>query len=460
MPKPETEANFWDGLNFDEYKQTLETPASVSVPVGKSSKKSGLREKTYFLFVDAICAVLWLYFFTKLFVIDIDQKILQKVAPNLLPVLDYRLAIYLVMLIVSLIFIKRSWIILGYFLMFPFKVLIWYPAKLVYRRRSWVLGLTLINLAANGIKYIKYHLLSKSILLLSVIMIGFTNNAVLIIAGSLLLLVVLYMAIQKIVIQLASGSYFLFSQQALISRFLNSGFVTGLIKMDDKFKGKRASELTKEDIAAIGTSLQIGIAANRMVYLWANQLEKYKRSLSSQLLLFLPYISLFFSVSFIFSFLNLGLYKLSAENFYAVGNVSWIRTLYYSFVGLVFGETSGLTPNGTVAYIYKIVLGIIGVLLIAGFVLSLAISWRKQQDTKEFQEQIVALRKQGKKLEEKLSIEYGLASIADAVILLQKLANISFLGLLDKILPLDLKLLATHDGGQKSAGSKDLPEKA
>ena len=197
-----------------------------------------------------------------------------------------------------------------------------------------------------------------------------------------------------------------------------------------------------------------------MVYLWANQLEKYKRSLSSQLLLFLPYISLFFSVSFIFSFLNLGLYKLSAENFYAVGNVSWIRTLYYSFVGLVFGETSGLTPNGTVAYIYKIVLGIIGVLLIAGFVLSLAISWRKQQDTKEFQEQIVALRKQGKKLEDKLSIEYGLASIADAVILLQKLANISFLGLLDKILPLDLKLLAAHYDGQEPPQSKDLPGKA
>lgn len=426
--------NFWDGLDYDLFK----SEAQGQAPKPKKPKKPAFskKDKATIVSIDLILCLVWIYFLIKVFFIDIDERVLSAISPSLLPLLEYRGFFYLGLLATLAIFFKRYWFYLIYFLIIPAKVLIWYPGKIVYKLRSGVALVLALNSIADMLSSLRYHTISKSLFLISAAILLISEEVSLLWASAILLMLLFAVSVYKVFKRFIANTSFLKAQQAIIDKFINSKIVKSMIALDKKYVGKRAKDLQKAEVTSIANSLQLAIAVNKILTLWAYQLEKYKKSLASQVLVFLPYLALIFNAAITFSLVNFALYKLNADNFTYENQPSLIHFLYYSFVGLLgFGEIEGLRPQSNLAITLKIVVGLVGVVVIATLLLNVFMAWKKQRDDSEIEKQIAALKDQQVQMEVGLIRDFGVSSIKEAVTILRKTINTAMIDFIDKLMP-------------------------
>jgi hypothetical protein len=101
------------------------------------------------LILDLLGIALWLYFFLKLFVADVDRAVVAAVAPSAVAIVDFRLVIYLAVIALVALTFRRTWFYAFYVVFFPLVVILWKIPYFLVRHRSWAMFLGLLQASAS-----------------------------------------------------------------------------------------------------------------------------------------------------------------------------------------------------------------------------------------------------------------------------------------------------------------------
>jgi hypothetical protein len=165
------------------------------------------------------------------------------------------------------------------------------------------------------------------------------------------------------------------------------------------------------------------VLANRVIYFWAYQLEKYRQSPVTLIFNALSYVWLYVLTVLTFSMLNLAVLHVSPDQFQFADSPSFLRVVLYSMTSLLLSGTSGLEASGDWATALRIAAGFAGPIVLGTLILHLVFSARPSRRDSDFRTTIANIRKQAGDVERRMSDDYEV-TIEEALRRLGELRNV------------------------------------
>src|SRR3989344_5503270 len=425
--KKTKELTIWDKLYFEEVDLKPEVQ-------GNASNRATFNYKIIERLGTAFGVIFWIYVVTQVFVLDADG-LLKTVLPKFsTPFVEYKFFIFLLITTLFLVVIKKYYLVYFYILFFPLIVIFWKIPNIVYKFKSWLLFLGVIEVISSFFQEFKYKIVMVTITLFGFLLVTAFNSKLIISFASLVLALVLLISIIRTIYSSFRTPIFLKFQSEIIKKFIRSDFAQKLIYIDKKIKTSKYKRLTKEQSTTVLTNVQTGVLFHRIIYFWAYQLEKYRASKVSFILSGFSYIWLYLKLVVFLSFINYGVYRIAPSEF-VIGSKSFIYFVNYSLNSLFLNETSLMLASGNISLIVRITSGIIGYLLIAVLFLNFIYVAKQSKDDQELTNAIRDIKEQGRELEKQMKNEYSVTT-EEAVRKLQAFKT----GLLSLILLISSKL--------------------
>jgi hypothetical protein len=158
----------------------------------------------------------------------------------------------------------------------------------------------------------------------------------------------------------------------------------------------------------LATNISTGIVANRALYLWAYQLDRYRRQVSPALVFNgVSFIWLLLGTIFGFTLINYGLLKIDPSQFTTDhGHATALAVTLYSFASLFLQEAGGIRGTGTLAQAIQLAAALLGLVVIAGFVVNVVVTARRERNEGELQQLISTLKRRVREQETKFREQY------------------------------------------------------
>ncbi len=378
-----------------------------------NESKPKKKEKTYKSLKKYIFLLGWIYLFSKVFIIDLEQFLFNKFNLTEIWVLKYRF-------IISIILASSLWIYLGtlrffknvgLFLLVPFKILFWnLPVLFAYRipkkiveKKYWILLLGYINSSISFFRNLKYNLLKVSLVFFAILVLFNSTNAILLwwslVVFSGYLMIHFYgrinLAIQPI--NIFNLNIKMLNLEKVEKFLIPEIILTEEEKTDSEKLIRRQNQhlksllVTKIALNFIGEKLQS--FSNKGVFL----------------LYMLGKVIITFNLCIVmFTFINYALYKISFDNFQIRRDnpVTVFDFLVYSFYSII-PDGVYVEPISNIAWSIKMISSYIGVVLIGIFLMS-GISIFTTNYEKTIEVVVNYSSSQAKKIEKHLLERYSL----------------------------------------------------
>lgn len=376
-------------------------------PATATGRSSRFKRWALFRVLDALGLVTWAYVALKLFVFDVDRVLLERVSPSLVGLLDYRFLFILVAAATFGLFLWRRWsaLFVGYILVFPAVVLFWKLPNLVRRfrlYRSWIFWMLLFQAVIAGVRNFRWLLVVGSLSTFFVLVVVlFEEPRLLVVAGSGLLALLLWVAARVVWTSLRS-TWFLKAQQRALD-FVGSFTARSVTSWEDDViaKGPNAI-LDRTQANSIALTVFLGVFANRMLYLWAYKLQQYHQSSLSLLMSLAAFSLLYVASGLTFGLINSALLKVDPSQFTFQSYPSALSMTLYGFSSLFRAEGGGVAAAGEWAYLLQLVSGIYGWLFLGVVLFSVALTMRASRDQRELRDTVSQLRTRARAQEDEL----------------------------------------------------------
>ena len=418
----------WDKLQVDQAEAKPKTKdSSTDKKKGSDYKVIGQLGRVFGIFF-------WIYLIIQVFFYDVDSFLKTVLPQNAGFIVDYKFFAFLLTTALFALFVKKYYLVYLYIIAYPLIVLFWEFPKLIYKFKSWLVFLSVIDAISSFFYKHKYKIIITTTTLFGFLLVSAFNSKPVIVFGCLVLVLVLLFSIARTIYLSFKTPIFLKFQSDVIGKIRNSSFTRNLIFIDDKIKQSKAKKLTKEQSNTVLTKIQTGLLFHRIIYFWAYQLEKYRASKISFILGGISYIWLFIKLVVFLTFINYGIYRINPAEFRFVSG-SFVYFINYSLNSLFLNETSQLIAIGNLSTSVKIASGVIGCLLLTVLVLNFIYVAKQSKDDRELTKAINDIKDQGKELETQIKGEYSVTA-EEAI---KRLQNFKA-GLLSLILLISSKL--------------------
>jgi len=351
-----------------------------------SSRKSfsrilvlGLRE--------LIAATLWIFAFTKLFVYDVDQFFVDRFAPVLYPLLEYRFFLLVAFIAFSWLTLgnRRFRIIVAYVLFYPLVILLWRIPKLAVR--NWATAIVFAPAIESFVTTFKVRFIAGSFAMLAALGIATISEQYVLVAAMIVLF--LYLCAHY-VLRLRVA----FQPSIVLADISLLGDVWKRILSDLKTKETQdtagldpsSDEFGKKHIA----NLRRLVFYNLMCTSVAKKLKEVVSSHKTDLYFLGALAYTFVLTVVIFSFEYFALYKIQPTSFSTVGTVSFLTLLVFSFNTILTAELATVAPADTTAVVFanlELLAGLI-IFVILLFVILTSKRERYRQDMTNLIEQL------------------------------------------------------------------------
>lgn len=337
------------------------------------------RRRRIFGVLDAVAFLLWLAFFIKVFVADIDRLLVGAVAPGLLWLLDLRF--FLALAGLALVFlVVRSWKAggaLAYVAFFPFVILFWkIPRFIAVNMRRPAIAFGALNVLTSFIVGLKPAVIALAIACLAGLLILLGQDPVVIAVGVCLMAVLLAVWLVLAIRNGLKPSRFIGRQQKWIGALVSSKALAPFREPTEGLRPENVRGWTTANATQYMSNAGFGLIMHRAAHYWAFSLDQYRTSPSRVIFNGVAILALTVEVALAFAFINFGLYRIDPAQFRAEGTVSFWTFLYYGFAASYFGEIAAVAPVGDFAVIAKIANGVLGSIVILTVVASLFLSYR------------------------------------------------------------------------------------
>ena len=372
---PETNApDIW--IVLDRSRGTIGAVVTPSVtpftqPARPPTRWQQIGNRTQAILLDGLAVTFWLYVVLQLFVVDVYLLAFGADAASARFVVTHRLAPAAIFCLFLGVFIwrrKTLWAFI-YVALFPIIVICWKFPKLFIKARLYqnaVAVMGLLNAAMLLAKNLRYHLISKSALVIAVVLIVLPNSTEAVLLGAGIVLLLLVWALVRVVLQTFRSGTFVESQRKLLSlatRVTDSPLQLNVAIQPD-------GTVTTEQANRLASTIQVAAIANRLLYLWAYKLQQYRKS--SFVLVFntISYLSLFLGSTVAFFLLNWAVLRLFPDQYSGPSHPSVMGVYLYSLSSMAFADGGGISPSGDLAYGIRIIAELFG----PGFILTVVVN--------------------------------------------------------------------------------------
>jgi len=362
----------------------------------------------------------WFYVFVKLFILDIDQLVVNRFAPEYAWILNLKFFILIGIIAAVWLFTKNKHVLVWflYIVFYPVIVLFWKVPYFIFKQKSWVLAVALLNSVISFFKSLKFNFIAIAFFLISVVVILIFSSPVLLwlsILSILTILLIIYVHQFSLVFRPSS----IFQVHLKIfSGIRRRG--TPSFALDDEIKNLPVEKLNEKQLEKWTTNLQLSVLFNRLCLFAAKKLQDYQKSglnvvsyVVTLLLLLIITITAFGAIFF-------GLYKIEGVFFNLAAKPTFFIFLYYSFNNLLFNSISEVVPVMTISRAAAMIEWFFALFLVA-ILVSLLISVKSQRYSDELSKVIKEIEKEGESMEGFIREEYKLKSIGEAISALEKL---------------------------------------
>jgi hypothetical protein len=358
--------------------------------------------------LDILGTLTWIYVLLEILVVDVDRAVLGAVAPAALPLLDYRLVVYLAFAALAAMFLRRWWLYLAYVVGFPLVVLFWKVPFFLFRHRSWPFFLGLLQTLSTVLGDLRYNTITKSLAIIAGVLIVFTDSAPLILPSAVYVACLLIWSLIRRTRRMIASPSFVEVQRKTIRRLMSSAALVSLTTLKDEYRTGDVEPYDTTQAANVSMTISMGIGAAKGLYLWAYQLDRYRRRFSPSLVFNLfSYAWVFFASLGGLTLLNTALMKLDPAQYALEGPRSLIAVLMYSFSTFALGQAGGVHPTGDGSLLLQIVGGVTGLLILASLGTTLLVTYVRERDDTATQALIDDLKSEAKKQELRFQSEYS-----------------------------------------------------
>jgi hypothetical protein len=356
---------------------------------------------------EVLAILFWFYALVKLFVFDIDVYLLQWVSPALVKALQYKF-VFLVGAIALIWLRVRTSTLLGwalYIVFYPIVLTCWEIPYLIWRQRSWILLISVMNSVLLVLRSAKYYFVTSTAIICALVLVRVFSSAFVIVPALLLLLgLICIIYIRSLIFTFRPTTVFdLYNK--LIRRYQGPAVRERMV--DKKIQNIPIATFSPEQLTVWRGNLQQMLLFNRAALFLAKRLKVYHDSRVHVFSFVLSLVGLIFLSVVLFAAVNLGICKLDGAEFHLSVQPSFFEFLWYSFRTYSFGSTDEIVPIGVLAKVAAMVECSFAIWVCVIFA-TLCFSVKAEKYKEELYGTITELTATGKGLEEFIEKEYSL----------------------------------------------------
>jgi hypothetical protein len=405
------------------------TPAPAVAQAGTTAASSAAASTRWtrweWRIANALATVVWLYAICKVFIVDIDLLLLQRIWPAGSWLVTYRFFILLA-IASALALVFRKWVFFAwaaYFALFPIIVVVWWLPRAIYKSRSWVVLLAVLHVLTTFIQDFRYSLITKSAALIAIALILVNPNRSLTIVCGAAVLVLLLTTYARTVAIVLQPSRFVAGQQRAIDKFVGSKALTDAWALSEELKDPGIDKFDESQLTKFTTAIGTGVVAHRALYFWAYQLDSYRKGSMPNIFNLLSYLWLFIQTVIGFAFLNLAVYDFD-HNAFSYRNTPQLFDFFHYTINLILpGSVGGLEAKSQLAIALADLARFSGLLFLVTILATFVLSLKQSRQDDQMKESIARIKARGRQFESEFENQYEV-SIAEAIDRLRELPGI------------------------------------
>lgn len=397
-------------LENSKKKGTQITPKPKE-PISDEQKKQKKGMKRWVFVADLTGAVTWAYWFIKFFVADVDVLLIRAINPGLQWILGFKSIGFLFALFVVGIFVWKIKTVLFvvYVLFFPLIVLFWKVPKVVFKSKSWIFALAAINTLGLAFKNYRYNLITKSISIIFIILVLYTDVKPVLMVAAAGLLAVIVIATFRITKNAFSPDWFIQVHEKIIRRLTSTNQKEEEDELSRDIEAGKVTTLDENQVQALINKINSSLFVNRGLYFWAYQLRRYRQSGLSIAFNIMSVLWLLAGFIVCFWVINLAIYKIDPSQFHFDYSSSRLAIFLYSFTMLFLGDAAGITPVGDLAIVTRIIAGALGAVFVTLVIINVFLTFKHAKDEEGLNDLVATLKKRAKSTEDNFRKRYSLS---------------------------------------------------
>ncbi|MEV5412313.1 hypothetical protein AB0K60_26195 [Thermopolyspora sp. NPDC052614] len=392
--------SLWDRLTPKKLVKTQ--PKAESAQKQEWSEVSKRRFRT----AQMLAVIAWAYLITKVFIFDLDFRLIVALFPDSPWMLDLRVLVVAAIIIGFVHFFRKYvWWIL-YILFFPVILVLWHIPLKLSRFWSWDVAIAITQVIYSVGRNFKTSVTIRVTELCCIFLIAGVKPPTLMPVLAVVLAVCMLWTFIRALVRIFSSRGFLQAHASLAQRILRSGLVMQWASLPSVVSRSRAKRFNQKQTQEVAENLSKALMVIKASDFYAYRLVRYRRSPAPFMLGMISYALMFVYVSLMLTAINIAVCKFSPGEFHLEQEFSSLNFLHYSLSSLALNGVDGLSPIGSIAVAIKIFSGYFGPIILATLLLDAIHSYRKDRDDAATQETIEAIKRDAGKVIKRVEIEY------------------------------------------------------
>jgi acetolactate synthase regulatory subunit len=394
------------------------SPNQVISPSQPAKASTGKRVRAWVR--ELLAIAIWSYAVVKVWVYDLDILLVKKLAPNLIWVIEYKFFIIVGLTAAALLIVRNATAVgwAAYIFFYPF-VVCGKVVYIIFRQRSWLLGLACVNVAVSFFRSFKNNFLLGAGFALCWVIALVAHNRPASLASVWALLVLLAVTYARAFFMVFRPSNIFRLYQKVTKKI--PGFVTKTLSDKAADAGFTVSRMTGQQLQAYRTSLQTMVIWNRSLLLLSRKLEKYLKSGFNTVAYVLSVLFLTTLCLVSFAAMSYAVYKAEPGAFLVTGQPSFFLFLYHSVRTFMSGSIPEITAAATLSRV--LVMTELGFAVITlTLLVTLLFSVKKEKYNQGLTETIQDLKAAGKDVEGLMVKQYKMTT-EEAIREIEKMTN-------------------------------------
>lgn len=380
----------------------------------KPQQKS--RGKLFWLFLDAVAILFWLYAVTKLFIFDIDVFLVSYATPEFVWLLNYKFLILLGVVLAAMLITRSATVgmMAAYVAIYPLVTLLWKFPRFVWKQKSWLFAFAILNAAIGTVRSFKRVFVSGSLFLIAAALIWSTSNKAILYGSAIVLFALVVLGFTLAFLRAFRPSAIFQAYTKLFPAIKKGDF----LKADVSIKDIPIESMTDKQLELRTTGIQNVVLYNRACLFISKKLRDYQRSGANVAASTISLVTLLFFTIIAFALINYALFKADPGLYQFTFSKETLFSFVYYSAGSMFYAANGLVPTGPLSQLVHLIQFLCGVLLLVIFI-TVVVSLRNERYSRELGEVIASLKKEGANAESLLSRDFDLADVRSAIEALQ-----------------------------------------
>ena len=381
-----------------------------------------------------IAILIWMYGIGQLFVFNFDGWLIANLPEDLRWIVIYKLLILLTLAAIIINFVPRKvfWSRVLYVVLYPLTracLLIVLLGFILYKLRSWTAFFIVINFIFACFANFKFNFLVYVMAVIGMAVATISQNPGNLVSSSLLLVIVVVILVARRLISVFRPSP-IFNVYVSVMAWVMDYCRRKIIRPRD-LQGVDASQLTLKEFQDKYGQLSTAISLSGICGFLEIRFKEYRASGVAIATYLVGLASLLILITLLLGFANWALFKSNNSAFHVIEGHRFMDFVYYSFEAITMQRTGEIIPVSLGARLISVLEIMIGIILIAGMLLSLVLSIKMNRDDEAIEQAIRRLQQERQRMNRFVEEGFSLP-INQAVSVLEQVKG--GLGVLIKIL--------------------------